>query len=204
MGKSFVLKGIQYPLSYHIVAKEGSKCTNLGWLLVHHGNNSGSASGNAPVPPCPAKHNCFSPAGLLWWLGRREKPEQVDTPKTGLLSDAVQHRTKWCYKSATFWRNRIRQAGVHSWTLTHIANFALLPSTVMVFTLKSTPRRWRKKDCQSFWNWCVKTQLVCTFSNPRVWDYLPTAWFAFKLLSDDVCRCTLPSIFTTNKSPMLP
>lgn len=50
-----------------------SKNTNLGWLLVRRGNNSGSVSGNAPVLQCPTKHNCLSPAGQLWWLRGREK-----------------------------------------------------------------------------------------------------------------------------------
>lgn len=39
---------------------------------MRHGNNSGWVSGSAPVLQCPAKHNCFSPAGQLWGLRGRK------------------------------------------------------------------------------------------------------------------------------------
>lgn len=57
----------------YLLMEVSSKSTNPEWLLVRHGNNSGSVSGSAPVLQCPTKHNCLSPAGQLWWLRGRER-----------------------------------------------------------------------------------------------------------------------------------
>lgn len=57
----------------YLLMEVSSKSTNPEWLLVRRGNNSGSASGSAPVLQCPTKHNCLSPARQLWWLRGRER-----------------------------------------------------------------------------------------------------------------------------------
>lgn len=96
-----------------------------------------------------------------------------------LYEEAVPPHNQWCCKSAPFWSTPRRQAGVESSALTQIANFALLPSTEMVFTLKSTPRRQEAVHSIFFWKitqtvpltaWkCKNARLhVCT---SRVSDY---------------------------------
>lgn len=126
----------------------------LGWLPVRRGSSSASGSGIAPVLQCPAKQrNQLRVTGHrkknIWnfWFKQKEIQEDEQVKQDWRLR-VHSERTAGCltvlhkrHLLAT-WEKRQAEVKGKIWHLhTHIASFALLPSTVMVFTLKSTPKQ---------------------------------------------------------------
>lgn len=133
-----------------------------GWLPVRHGSSLASGFGIAPVPQYPGKkkQKTKNSSDLRdtekknpSFGSNRRKPrrDKLTRPATARPSRRERQRAHECDFGAIFWplersdrKKEKKKKKKTTNSRTHIASFVLLPSTVRVLTLKSTPKQREK------------------------------------------------------------